>query len=405
MKIWIKYLIGIVLGLLAAFILPFNTLQGAAVLSFITEVVIRLGRYLLIPLIFFSGIMAVYRLHDVHLTVRTSLWTMMVIVLSTLLLTLVGLVSILLVHIPRIPITTEKISEAVSLDFVTFVRSVLPYSIFEAFSNGAFLLPCFLFALLIGAGCCLEHSNLKPLLSLTNALSELFFNISSIFSDLLSIGVIAIMCSWTIQFRTVIRSGVFTPLFLMLLVDMILVAGVIYPLIIKAVCKNGKPLKVLYASLIPFLISFFSGDTNLTLPINMHFGKNMLGIRQRTNGFAFPLFSIFARGGTSLVTVISFLVIWRSYSTLDISIGNMLWIALVSFALSFMLGSIPSGGTFIALTVLCTMYGRGMETGYLLLKPAAVIIGSFAAGLDAITAMFGCYIIASNTKTIELRRS
>ena len=40
-------------------------------------------------------------------------------------------------------------------------------------------------------------------------------------------------------------------------------------------------------------------------------------------------------------------------------------------------------------------------TGFLLLKPAAPIICSFAAAFDALTAMFGTYIIAVKTKLIE----
>ena len=143
----------------------------------------------------------------------------------------------------------------------------------------------------------------------------------------------------------------------------------------------------------------------MTLPVNMRLGKERLGIRQRTNGFAYPLFSIFARGGSALVVTISFVVIWRSYSTLNIEFLDMMWISITAFLLSFILGGMPTGGTFVALTVLCTMYGRGMETGYLLLKPAAAIIGSFAALFDAATAMFGTYIVANNTKTIERHRA
>ena len=405
MKIWLKYLAGIALGLASAFILPLNSLQGMAVLSFITEIVIRIGRYTLLPLLFCSGMMAVYRLHDAKMLLKTSLWTALVIVLSSALLTLLGFLSILVVKLPQIPITTEKVSEIASLDVMSFLRSIFPYSAFQSINEGSFLLPCFVFALIVGAGCCLEHSNIKPVLSVADSLSELFYNISTVFSELLSVGCIAIMCSWTIQFRDVIKTGVFTPLIIMLTVDFVILAGLIYPLIVWAVCKGGKPHKVLIASIAPFIIAFFSGDTNLTLPVCMRLGKEKLGIRQRTNGFVYPLFSIFARGGTSLVLIISFISIWRSYSTLNIEFWDIISVSFMAFFLSFVLGNIPVGGTFIALTILCTMYGRLMETGYLLLKPAAAIIGSFAALFDAATAMFGCYIVANNTKTIERHRA
>ena len=60
-----------------------------------------------------------------------------------------------------------------------------------------------------------------------------------------------------------------------------------------------------------------------------------------------------------------------------------------------------AGGAFVSLTVLCTLYSRSFETGFLLLKPAAPIICSFAAAFDVLTAMFGSYIVAVKTKCIE----
>ena len=405
MKIWIKYLIGVALGLAAAFILPLDSQIGSSVLAFITEIVIRIGRYTIIPLLFFSGIMAVYRLNDAKIVGKTALWTVSVIVSSTLLLTVLGFISIVLIKLPRIPIITEKVSQVTTLNIQDLIRQMIPFSSVNSLIDGEFFLPAFIFALIVGAGCCMEHSNLKPILSLTDSLSELFFNISTVVTDLLSIGMVAIMCNWTVQFRAVILRGVFNPLIIMLTVDFILVAGVIYPLIVRSLCRGGKPLKVLSACVVPFLTAFFSGDTNLTLPINMRLGKEKLGIRQRTNGFVYPLFSIFARGGSTLVVIISFVVIWRSYSTLPIEFPEMLWISGTAFILSFLLGGMSTGGTFVALTVLCTIYGRGMETGYLLLKPAAAIIGSFAALFDAATTMFGTYIVANNTKTIERHRA
>ena len=149
------------------------------------------------------------------------------------------------------------------------------------------------------------------------------------------------------------------------------------------------------------ITAFFSADSNLTLQLNMRHGKESLGIRRRINGVVHPLFTVFARGGSALVTTITFIMIWRSYSSLRIPFTDILWITFTSFGISFLLGGIPAGGAFISLTVLCTLYSKGFETGYLLLKPAAPIICSFAAAFDALTAIFGSYIIAVKTKLIE----
>lgn len=405
MKLWLKYLIGAALGFAAALILPLDSLREAAALSFITDLIIRIGRYALLPLLFFSGIMAVYRMREDSLLLRASLWTGGTILASSVLLTALGFFSILLIRLPRIPITTERVTEIASVDLKGFFQEVFPYSAFEALQKGSFLLPAFVFALIIGFGCCMNHTNIKPVISLTDGLSELFYNVSTVFTELFSAGIVFVMCSWTLQFKSVIKSGVFTPLIIMLCAEFIILAGIVYPLVTRFVCRNGKPLKILRASIAPFFVALFSGDTNLALPVEIRLGKETLGIRQRVNGFAFPLFSIFARGGTALVSIICFVVIWRSYSTLNIEFFDMLAISLTAFALSFVMGNLPVGGTFMTLTVLCSLFGRGMETGYLLLRPAAAIIGSFAALIDAATAMFGCYIVANNTRTIERHRS
>ena len=405
MKLWLKYLIGAALGFAAALILPLDSLREAAALSFITDLIIRIGRYALLPLLFFSGIMAVYRMREDSLLLRASLWTGGTILASSVLLTALGFFSILLIRLPRIPITTERVTEIASVDLKGFFQEVFPYSAFEALQKGSFLLPAFVFALIIGFGCCMNHTNIKPVISLTDGLSELFYNVSTVFTELFSAGIVFVMCSWTLQFKSVIKSGVFTPLIIMLCAQFIVLAGIVYPLVTRFVCRNGKPLKILRASIAPFFVALFSGDTNLALPVEIRLGKETLGIRQRVNGFAFPLFSIFARGGTALVSIICFVVIWRSYSTLNIEFFDMLAISLTAFALSFVMGNLPVGGTFMTLTVLCSMFGRGMETGYLLLRPAAAIIGSFAALIDAATAMFGCYIVANNTRAIERHRS
>lgn len=398
-------MIGAALGFAAALILPLDSLREAAALSFITDLIIRIGRYALLPLLFFSGIMAVYRMREDSLLLRASLWTGGTILASSVLLTALGFFSILLIRLPRIPITTERVTEIASVDLKGFFQEVFPYSAFEALQKGSFLLPAFVFALIIGFGCCMNHTNIKPVISLTDGLSELFYNVSTVFTELFSAGIVFVMCSWTLQFKSVIKSGVFTPLIIMLCAQFIVLAGIVYPLVTRFVCRNGKPLKILRASIAPFFVALFSGDTNLALPVEIRLGKETLGIRQRVNGFAFPLFSIFARGGTALVSIICFVVIWRSYSTLNIEFFDMLAISLTAFALSFVMGNLPVGGTFMTLTVLCSMFGRGMETGYLLLRPAAAIIGSFAALIDAATAMFGCYIVANNTRTIERHRS
>lgn len=401
MKLWIKYLIGALFGAVFAFILPLGNEQVAAAVSFVTEIIVRFGRYMVVPVVFFTAVIAFNRLRDTKMLFKTGIWTGGVIVASSLILTVTGLLSILIVKLPRIPITVETVSESASLGVGDLIKSLLPYSAFETLNNGSFILAAFFFAMLVGTASTADPVLFKPVTQLADSLSKLMYNISVIFTEFLSVGMVAVLCSWTIQFRGVLTSGVFAPLILMLLVDFIFIAGVVYPLIIRYLCHDPHPYRILYASVCSVVTAFFSGDTNLVLQLNMRHGKESLGVRRRINGVVHPLFSIFARGGSALVTAISFIVIWRSYSSLSIPFTDILWITAVSFGISFLLGGFPAGGAFVSISVLCMLYSRGFENGFLLLKPAAPIICSFAAAFDALTAIFGSYIIAVKTKLVE----
>ena len=400
MKVWIKYLIGLVFGVLAAFILPGNAAISSAV-AFLTELFIRVGRYIVIPLLFTSAIVAINKLRSSRLLLKTSLLTILIIVASSLILTAVGLLSILMVKLPRIPITVDTATEIFHLDVKGMILSLFPYSGFDALREGSFLLVCLVMAFVVGWESASEETAFKPVFVLSDSLSNLFYNIANFFTEIMSVLGIAIVCYWTINFRTVIEPGIYTPMIIMFAVDFLIVAGIIYPLIIHFVCHDPHPYKVLYASIAPLILSFFSGDSNLVIPLANRHCRESLGIRRRCRGFTYPLFTIFARGGSALVSAISFILIWRSYSSLSIPVTDILWIFGLSFGLSFLLGGIPSGGAFILLTILCDKYARGFETSFLLLKPASMVICSFATLFDTITAMCGTYIVAVKTKMIE----
>jgi len=405
MKIWFKYLIGILLGFAAACLLPSANPQVLSAVSFITELFVRFGCYILLPLIFSSALIAVFNLADSGILIKTSIWTILVITASSLLLTFTGLLSILIIHLPRIPITVEKVSTVTLLELPAMIRQVFPYSVLETLQQGTFLLPSFLFGCVVALSCIYDRSISKPVVQLADSFSKVCYQIMTFFIEVLSIGMIAIMTNWTIQFRSVITAGTFTPLIFMLLGDLLLVAVIIYPAILHFGFHDPHPFRVLYAGLASLFTAFFSGNSNLTLPLTIIQCKDSLGIRRRLSGFSTTLFSIFARGGSALVITVGFVVIWRSYSSLGMAFSDVIWLTVTAFLLSFALGNMPSGGAFFALTVLCSMYSRGFETGYLLLKPAAAIIGSFAAAIDAVTVMYGSYIISIKTETIQHREA
>ena len=401
MKVWIKYLIGIALGLAAAFIIPSANPAAMAAISAASEFAVRAARYTVLPLMFFGVSMAVFKLRNSNQLTKTALWTIGAILGTTLILTVLGLISILIFKLPRIPITGEKMTDLPSIVLKKMVMQLLPYSGFNSIADGAYLLPCFIFAGFAGAGCSTDQVASKPLVSFLDSAAKVCYSIMTFFIEWVSIGMIAIACYWMVSAKAIFASRIYTPLILMLTIDFILVIALIYPLIIRFLCNDLHPMNVLFASITPILAAFFSADSNMSLPVNLRHARESLGQYQQAADVSVSLFSIFGRGGSALVTAICFVTILRSYSSLGFTAFDVVWIFVTTFAISLVLGAIPQGGTFVALTVLCTMYSRGFEAGYLLLKPAAPILCSFAAALDAASAMFSSYVVAVKTKQFE----
>jgi Na+/H+-dicarboxylate symporter len=151
MKIWVKYLIGVVLGVALSFALPSNAASLQDFITFCTNIAIRIGRYMVIPLVFTGCVSAVFVLRDSKQLIKSTVVIFAVIIASSLLLTVIGIVSVLLVRLPRIPISVEKVTEVNVVGIKDQITAIFPYSPFELFSNGAFFLTIFVFACFIGA--------------------------------------------------------------------------------------------------------------------------------------------------------------------------------------------------------------------------------------------------------------
>lgn len=403
MKIWIKYILAASLGILAAFLLPFNISNVQKTIDFLTEMSLRFGRYMLLPFLFFSMTLAIYKLRNTGKLFHTTAYVVAISLISSLLLVVLGVITTLMIKLPRIPISVEKMTSSANLDIPTRLMELLPYSSFSVFLDGSFLLPLFIFAGFIGAGCASDANASKLTVNLLDSLSKVFFAVMSFFVDMFAFAIIFITCTWTLAFKDILRSGVFTPLILLLAGEFVLIALIVYPLVLKLFFKEKTPYRVLYASIASLVAAFFSADINISLGVAIKHLKESLGVKRRIAAVAAPVFSVFARGGTALVTATAFIVILRSYSGLAIPFAEIVWIAFISFLISFFLGGIPIGGAFLSLTVLCTLYGRGFDATYLLLKPIAFILGSFATAIDASTMIFGSYLVGSRLKLNEYR--
>ena len=377
-------------------------------LAWFGDLAIRLGRYVLVPMVVFSLTIAVYELRqDGHLW-GLIFRTFLVMIFCSAFVIVAGIIVVLLFPPSRIPILNIEHAEAVSLDIAGRIMELFPSNMFTAmFNDGVYLLPLCVFALFLGIGLSYDWNYTKPIISLFDSLSRIFYYISTIFSEVLGLILIVLSAYWAIRFGNVVRAEIYRDLILLLAVFSIILGCGILPLFIYFLRPKTNPWLVLYGSISQGLAAFFSGDINFTLPILYRQMKENLGVRRRANSITVTLFAFFGRAGSAMVAAVSLIVIINSYSSLSISTSSIITIAFRALLISFLLAGYPGTGAYTALAVLCLEYGQGFEAGYLILRPLAfylIAIGTFLDVMICSVASYGIGRFSGFQENRELKR-
>jgi Na+/H+-dicarboxylate symporter len=306
-----------------------------------------------------------------------------------------GIIVTLIFPPARIPISIEEQLSMISLGVSENVLEIFPGNMFSALvSESSYLLPVYIFAFFLGMGFSYDRNYTKPVVSLTDSLSRIFYYIASFFSEILGFVMILLAAYWAIRYHGAIRAEVFRDLILLLGTFSVVLGFGILPLFLYILQPKTNPWIVLYGSLGPAIAAFFSGDINFTLPVLVRHVKENLGARRRSNTVTISLFTIFGRAGSAMVAAAAFIVIIKSYSSLKINPADIFSIGVRAFLISFFLARHPGDGAFAALGVLCLGFGRGYEAGYLILKPLAFYLIAIGTFLDVMLASFGSFALA-----------
>jgi Na+/H+-dicarboxylate symporter len=398
MKIWLKLFIGAVLGIVLGYLLPENNQTVLWVLGWLEGMAIRIGRYALIPLLFFSLVIAIYELRQDKRFWKDVLRTLLFVLGTTVSLIALGIIVTLIFTPAHIPISQEKQTEEILLETSRNLQELFPSNMFNALSGGGdYLLPVFVVAFFLSMGFSYERKYSKQVISIIDSLSRIFYHITLFFSEVLSPVMIALAAYWAVRFRDVLKSGVFFELILLLGILGAVLAFIVFPLFLYLVKPKVNPWAILYGSLGPALAGFFSGDINFSLPLLIQHAKENHGARRRSNMITLFLYSAFGRAGSVMVAVSAFIVIISSYSSLGVTPADLLSIGLKALALSFLLVRHPGDGAYTALAVLCMSYGRDYEAGYLILKPLAFYLIAVGTFIDVTLNCFSTFVLARLT--------
>jgi Na+/H+-dicarboxylate symporter len=395
MKVWFKLLFGAFLGVLLGSLLPNNNQAVLSALNWLERLAIGIGRYGTIPILVFSLTIAVYELRQDGRFWGLLFLSFLMILGSAVFVVVSGILVTMIFPPARIPIQIEEQVELVSLNISQAALDLFPSNMFSAiFSDGVYLLPLCIFAFFLGMGLSYDRNYTKPVISLIDSLSRIFYHVASFFSEILGFIIIVLAAYWAIRFHGALQAGVFRDLILLLGIFSVILGFGILPMLLYFIKPKVNPWVQLYGSLGPALAAFFSGDMNFSLPIIFRHVKENLGVRRRSNTITTALFAVFGRAGSAMVAAAAFIVIIKSYSSLGVTLSDVFSIGLRAVLISFLLVRHSGDAAYTALAVLCLGYGRGYEAGYLILKPLAFYLIAIGTFLDVMIACFAGFAIA-----------
>ena len=396
MKVWVKLLIGAVLGMTIGFFLPHESQKVMSAFQWLEKLAIGIGRYTVIPVLVFSLTIAVYELR-----VDGEFWPMIlknliVIIASSVFVIFAGIVVTIIFSPDRIPIETVERIEVLSLSPGANILETFPSNMLSVLAgNGIFLFPACVFAFFLGMGLNYDRTYSKTVLTMVDSLSRVFYHIASFISEILGFIIIVLSAYWAVRFGGVLRAKVFTDLIVTLGLFALALCFVIMPALLYLLKPKTNPWVILYGFLGPAIAAFFSGDINLSIPVLQRHSKENFGIRRRSSTLSLALFSTFCRCGSAMVAAAAFIVIIKSYSYLRISVIDLMAIGLHALLISFILARHPGDGAYVALAALCLGYGNGeYHAGYLILKPLAFYLVAIGTFIDVMLSAFGSYALA-----------
>ncbi|MDR0525640.1 MAG: cation:dicarboxylase symporter family transporter [Spirochaetaceae bacterium] len=428
MDVWKKLLIGSVLGGLLGWFLP-GEASVLKVLEGLQEMGLRIGRYMTAPMLVFSLTIAVYELRemgrDANKRKLERLWRKKTpqdgppegnvlkaesagreqnpfgkLILHTFLMMagvaffvmLVGIGVIYFAPTIRIPTLAVEQVPIVSLHPLDGILGLFPSNIF-AF-DGVYLLPLCVFAFFVGSGLSGDRSICKPVVTLVNSLSHIFYDIGAFFYEILGWVMIILSAYWMARYRELMREDTFRSIILLLGVLSAVLGFIVLPLFFSFFGGRKHPWAVLRGSLGPALTGFFSGDCNFTLPFLFQHAKKELGVRRRSNAITLPLFATFCRAGSGMIGVIALVIVIQSYSSLSLKLPDIFFLGFQGFCISWLLARHPGDAAYTALAVLCLQGGKGFEFGYLILKPLGFYLIALGTFLDVMIASFASHSLA-----------
>jgi Na+/H+-dicarboxylate symporter len=398
MKIWVKLLLGAIVGVVLGYLLPSDNPAISNALVWLDKFAVAIGRYAAIPVLFTSLTLGIYELRQDGKFLGVCVKSIVILIVGGAIVMAIGLFAVYVFSTERIPVMVEKQTQAEAAVTINNLLDLFPSNMLSPLAgDGTYLLPFCTLAFFLALGLTYDRTFAKPVTALLDSLSRVFYHAAAFFTELSGACIIVISAYWAVQFKDLLIGGMFTGIIRLLVVLSIVLCLIVFPVLLY-LTKPGSKAKpwwvLLFGALGPGIAGFFSGDISFCLPLFFRHLKENLGIRRRQAAVSTSIFAVFGRAGSAMVAAVAYIIIINSYSSLEISTFSIVTIGLKALLVSLLLFRDTRTGTWSALAILCAWSDQGFASSYLILKPLAFFLIATGVFLDAMFFTFASYIAA-----------
>lgn len=355
MKLWVKILIALLLGVIVGLVLG----PHATLLKPIGTIFLNLINMIIVLLVLSSITVGITSIHDPKKLGRVGVKTLLLYLATTGMAIFIGLLFAVLFR-PGIglnlPVTGGIVVNAPTASLGDLLLSIIPSNPIAAMVEGNFM-QIIIFALFLGIAINLAGEKGRPLLRVFESLADVMYRLTAIVMEFSPVGVFAIMAWVAGSFGVAVLLPLLKFLVAYYLACLVHVIVVFCGMIRVMAKLNPWPFFRGMGDAI--MVAFSTCSSSATLPVSMHCVQRNLGISRNIANFVLPLGSTVNMNGAAIFQAMSALFIAQAYE-IHLSMQSLMAIVLTATLSAIGAAGIPGTG-FIMLSVVVSSAGLPIE--------------------------------------------
>ena len=345
--LWKRILLALVLGVIAGMIWG----PGAASISWLGDLFVRLIRMVVVPLVFVTLVSGVVAMGDPAKLGSLGAKTLAIYMVTTLAAIVIGLILAAALQ-PGVGVDLSAaaptaVQEAIPLS--ERLLSIVPSNPIAALAEGNILAIIF-FALLVGVSLLTIGEKGKPVAELMDSSSEMMLRITHWVMEVAPFGVFALIAA------VAGTQGVAALLDVLTLALAVALACVIHVVVVHGVgiiklSLGLSPLNFFKGARDAMLVAFSTSSSSATLPVSMSVAEDNLGIKPVVASTVLPLGATIYMDGTALYVGIVSVFAAQAFG-IDLSLTDYAIIAGSTTLVSIGTAAVPGASLFLMAAVM-----------------------------------------------------